>query len=147
MTAAKPFWETKALAEMSGEEWEALCDGCGKCCLHKLEDQDTGEVRTTAVACRLLDLSTIRCRDYQNRKRLVADCLRLEAGNVDNFQWLPETCAYKLLSRGQPLAPWHPLISNDPMSVHNAGISVQGKAISEREAGDLHDHILGEDEI
>lgn len=141
------FWETKSLAEMSLREWEALCDGCGKCCLHKLEDSDTGEVYYTAVACRLLDMKTIRCRDYENRKRLVADCLRLDVDNIAAFKWLPGTCAYKVLAEGGQLADWHPLISGDPMSIHKAGVSVRGKIISEREAGDLQDHILSEDEI
>ncbi|MHA1544676.1 MAG: YcgN family cysteine cluster protein [Alphaproteobacteria bacterium] len=138
------FWEAKSLAEMSAEEWEALCDGCGKCCLHKLEDDDTGEVHYTAVACRLLDLKTIRCTDYENRRRLVADCLRLDSQNTAAFKWLPGTCAYKRVSEGKGLADWHPLISQDPMSVHKAGVSVRGKIISERDAGDLQDHLWPE---
>lgn len=142
-----PFWETKTLIEMTPEEWEALCDGCGKCCLHKLEDVDTGEVHYTAVACRLLDLITIRCSDYENRKRLVADCLRLDVDNIAAFKWLPKTCAYKRVAEGKGLADWHPLISGNPMSVHEAGISVRGKIISEREAGDLEDHLWDGDDI
>ncbi len=138
------FWEAKSLAEMSAEEWEALCDGCGKCCLHKLEDIETGEVHYTAVACRLLDLKTIRCTDYENRKRLVADCLRLDSQNIAAFKWLPGTCAYKRVSEGKGLADWHPLISQDPMSVHKAGVSVRGKIVSERAAGDLQDHLWSE---
>lgn len=138
----KPFWETKTLPEMTRPEWESLCDGCGKCCLHKLEDEDTGKVHYTAVACRLLDLKTIRCRDYPNRKKLVADCLILEAGNITAFKWLPETCAYKRLAEGKNLPSWHPLITGDPASTRKAGISVKGRVISEREAGDLEDHIL-----
>ncbi len=142
-----PFWETKTLSAMSDKEWETLCDGCGKCCLHKLEDEETGHVHYTMVACRLLDLKTIRCTNYETRKRLVADCLRLEVENVAAFKWLPNSCAYKRLSEGRGLADWHPLISKDPMSVHDAGISVRGKVISEREAGDLHDHLWQGGEI
>ena len=141
------FWETKSLAEMSAKEWEALCDGCGKCCLHKLEDEKTGEVHYTAVACRLLDLKTIRCTDYENRKRLVADCLRLDVDNIAAFKWLPKTCAYKVLAEGGQLADWHPLKSGDPMSVHKAGVSIKGKIISERQAGDLQDHLWDEGEL
>ena len=141
------FWETKTLAEMSPSEWEALCDGCGKCCLHKLEDADTGEVHYTAVACRLLDLKTIQCQDYKNRKRLVADCLSMDIENIAAFKWLPSTCAYKRLAEGKGLADWHPLISGNPMSVHEAGISVRGKIISEREAGDLQDHLWEDEDL
>ena len=146
MTTSPHFWEQKTLAEMNREEWEALCDGCGKCCLHKLEDADTGEVKYTSVACRLLDLKSITCTNYKERARLVADCLTLSPGNVPAFGWLPGSCAYRRLAEGRPLASWHPLVSGNRDSVHDAGISIRGKCISEREAGDLQDHLWPENE-
>lgn len=121
------FWETKTLAEMTPQEWELLCDGCGKCCLIGLEDADTGQIYLTDVACRLLDGATCRCRDYENRKAHVPDCVRLTPENVGELAWLPRTCAYRLIHQGEPLRPWHPLVSGDPESVHAAGISVRGK--------------------
>ena len=142
MTPPQPFWRTKTLAQMTGAEWESLCDGCGKCCLHKLEDADTGEVSYTNVACRLLDLGPCRCGNYAERKRLVPDCLILSAETVDELDWLPETCAYRLVAAGKDLAWWHPLVSGDPESVHDAGISVRGRVISERRAGELTQHLV-----
>lgn len=142
MSSQLPFWKTKTLAEMAPGEWESLCDGCGKCCLHKLEDADTGEVSYTNVACRLLDLGTCRCGNYAERKRLVPDCLILTAEAVDEMDWLPETCAYRLVAAGKDLAWWHPLVSGDPESVHDAGISVRGRVISERRAGELTQHLV-----
>ena len=127
------FWQQKTLAEMTPEEWESLCDGCGRCCLHKLEDEDTGEVFYTDIACRLLDRASCQCQDYPRRKQQVPECLVLTPEDVDQYHWLPETCAYRLLAAGQPLAPWHPLISGSPQSVHDAGIAVAGKVVSERE--------------
>ena len=141
MSEKHPFWETKSLHKMTKDEWEALCDGCGKCCLHKIEDADTGKVHYTHVACRLLDTGTIRCTDYPMRKRLVPDCLQLTPENISTFKWLPESCAYRLLAEGKPLYDWHPLVSGRPDSVHEAGISVKGKCVSEREAGDLRNHL------
>ncbi len=141
MEPDKPFWETTALDRMNREEWESLCDGCGKCCLHKLEDEETGEIAYTNVACRLLDHETIRCRHYADRLRFVPDCTILTADTVRSYGWLPATCAYRLLAEGKPLYDWHPLISGSKESVHAAGISVKGKTVSERDAGDLHDHI------
>jgi uncharacterized protein len=135
------FWE-KPLGELSRAEWEALCDGCGKCCLHKLEDADTGEVHATSVACKLLDTHSARCTHYRGRRAFVPDCIRLSANNVARMTWLPSTCAYRLRSEGKPLADWHPLISGDPESVHRAGISVRGWTISEGEAGDLEFHLV-----
>lgn len=126
-----PFWKAKALGEMSRTEWESLCDGCGRCCLVKLADEDTGEIHVTDVACKLLDGRTCRCTDYRHRRQRVPDCLRLTPRNVGNLRWLPETCAYRLLDEGKDLAWWHPLVSGNPETVVEAGISVRGKTISE----------------
>ena len=138
----QPFWETKTLRQMSRAEWEALCDGCGKCCIHKLEDEETGELLPTNVACRLLDRRTGRCTDYRHRKALVPECVRLVPEKLDEIDWLPSTCAYLLLHRGEKLHDWHPLISGDPESVHRAGISVRGWTVSEDDAGDLEHHLV-----
>lgn len=143
----RPFWEEKRLAEMTPTEWEALCDGCGKCCLYKLEDIDTGEIAFTNVACRLLDCESCRCTDYANRFQRVDDCVNLTPAMIGNLRWLPSTCAYRLLDEGQPLPSWHPLVTGDPDSVHRAGISVRGRVITEDEAdADLELHAL-EDEL
>lgn len=141
----EPFWRAKRLEEMNQAEWESLCDGCGKCCLNKLEDIDTGELAYTNVACRLLDLGTCRCTRYADRNRLVPDCVALTPDNVGALVWMPSTCAYRLLAEGKDLPDWHPLVSGDPDSVHRAGISVRGRAISERRAGPLEHHILKEE--
>jgi len=125
------FWQRKPLVELTSAEWEALCDGCGRCCLHKLEDEDTGELYFTNVACRLLDLKTCRCQEYARRVELIPDCLMLSASNLDLYKQLPSTCAYRLLAEGQPLPDWHPLVTGDVDSVHSAGISVRGKVVSE----------------
>ncbi len=135
-----PFWARKRLDEMSVAEWESLCDGCGRCCLHKLEDEETGEILHTRVACRLLDPETIRCRRYAERHRFVPDCLRLTPELVARLSWLPETCAYRRIAEGRPLPDWHPLLTGDRESVHRAGVSVRGRIVDEREAGDLEDH-------
>jgi uncharacterized protein len=127
---------------MSPSEWESLCDGCGKCCLHKLEDPDDGEYYYTNVACRLLNLGSCQCKNYATRKDFVPDCLQLTADSVGGLGWLPSTCAYRLLSEGQALPDWHPLISGDADTVHRAGISVRGRAISETRAGPLEHHIV-----
>ena len=127
----QPYWRTKKLGEMSGPEWEALCDGCGKCCLIKLIDEDTEEIHFTKLACKLLDTGSCRCKDYENRKKKVPDCVKIDAKKVGKLRWLPMTCAYRLLAEGKDLQWWHPLVSGSPETVHDAGISVRGVARSE----------------
>ncbi len=131
-TNHKPFWETKSLADMTPQEWEALCDGCGRCCLHKLEEVETGQIYYTDVACRLLDTQRCRCTRYSQRTHLVPDCLVLTPEKVGQYRWLPTTCAYRRLAEGKGLAWWHPLVSGDPDTVRRAGISVHGKVVRER---------------
>ncbi len=130
-TESQPFWKTKSLSEMSTEEWESLCDGCGRCCLNKLEDIDTGRIHYTNVACHLLDLQRCRCSRYTQRTELVPDCVSLSPKNIHTNPWLPHTCAYRRLAEGKDLAWWHPLVSHSHKTVHQAGISVRGKVISE----------------
>ena len=127
------FWKRKSLAEMSRDEWESLCDGCALCCLQKLEDEDTGEIFYTDIACRLLDTSTCRCTDYEHRAKLVSSCLVLTADQPETFAWLPSSCAYKRLANGKDLPEWHPLLTGDPQSVHDAGISAMGRVVSEND--------------
>lgn len=126
-----PFWKLKRLIEMTAEEWESLCDGCGLCCLSKLQDRDTEEIVYTNSACLLLDLSTCRCQDYNRRCQRVEDCVKLSVENIHIFQWLPSTCAYRLIAKGLELPTWHPLIAKDPEAVHKAGVSVRNLAIHE----------------
>jgi len=136
------FWKTKKLSEMSTEEWESLCDGCGKCCLHKLEDEDTGEIAYTNVACKLIDLKTCRCTRYTERSQLVPECLNLKRFDFTQYHWLPATCAYRLVNDQQELPSWHPLISGRSTSVKKAGISIHRYAIKESPSLDLEDHII-----
>jgi uncharacterized cysteine cluster protein YcgN (CxxCxxCC family) len=128
----KPFWERKSLGEMTREEWESLCDGCGRCCLKKLQDEATGKVVYTDVACRLLDLERCRCTRYADRASHVPDCVELTPDKLAELGWLPRTCAYRRLAEGKGLEWWHPLVSRDPETVRRAGISIRGRAESER---------------
>lgn len=143
-TQSNAFWETKTLEQMTTAEWESLCDGCGRCCLNKLEDIDTGELHFTNVACRLLDDNSCRCENYPDRKKIVPECLVLDIESIQHSTALPPSCAYRRLSQGQSLLPWHPLICGNPEEVHSAGVSVRGKTISERyiHIDQFEDHIV-----
>lgn len=143
---APRFWETKPMSKLNKQEWEALCDGCGKCCLNKLEDEE-GTVAMTRIACRLLDNDSCLCANYEKRHKFVPECIVLTPKTIlDNLYWLPKTCGYRLVHEGRPLYDWHPLISGDPTSVHRAGVSVQGMTIPEFEVDedDWEDHIIEE---
>jgi len=142
--AVQVFWRAKTLQEMTASEFEAVCDGCGKCCLHKLEDEDNGEVYYTKVACRFLDHTSCQCQTYGDRQQQVPDCVVLTPETVKQTYWLPETCAYRLLDEGIPLFDWHPLVSGDPASVHKAGMSVAGQVIHESgvDLDDLEDYVV-----
>lgn len=147
MSAEQPqdrFWETKPLARMTKREWESLCDGCGKCCLVKLQDADTDEISYTDVACKLLDCTSARCSDYANRKKQVPDCVVLSVKLVNQLDWMPSTCAYRLLKEGKPLYWWHHLECGDPNAVHEAGISVRGRVVSETllDDAELVEHVV-----
>jgi uncharacterized cysteine cluster protein YcgN (CxxCxxCC family) len=135
------FWE-QPLETLDRAQWEALCDGCGKCCLHKVEDADTGRIYPTNVACRLLDRETALCSNYRHRRALVPDCLRLTPAKLKTIEWLPTSCAYKLRAGGDPLPSWHYLVCGDREAIHREGMSVRGKTISEALAGDLENHIV-----
>lgn len=128
-----PFWRAKRLEEMTEAEWESLCDGCGRCCLNKLEDLDSGEIAWTDVACRLLDAGSCRCADYANRQAEVPDCIQLTPESVRSLTWLPPSCAYRLVAEGRDLYWWHYLVSGDRETVHQAGVSVRGRTVSERD--------------
>jgi uncharacterized cysteine cluster protein YcgN (CxxCxxCC family) len=141
MKADAPFWKTKTLEEMSHDEWESLCDGCGRCCLHKLRDDVTEALSFTNVACRLLDTHSCQCSDYAKRRRRVPDCVSLTPEVVREVDWLPPSCAYRRVADGKDLAWWHPLVSGDKNTVHEAGVSVRGRVISERQAGFLEQHL------
>ena len=138
------FWKKKSLEEMNQEEWEALCDGCARCCLYKLQDEDTGEVFYTNVVCRLLDLEHCRCTAYAERAIKMPTCLVLDPKQVRDLAWMPKTCAYRLLAEGKPLEWWHPLVSGDPNTVHLAGISIRYRVIEEQDADmeDLESYIV-----
>ena len=142
------FWERIPLKKMTPAEWEALCDGCGKCCLNKLEDAETGEVFFTRIACRLFDDATCRCSNYAIRKSIVPECVVLTAETLDSISyWMPKSCAYRRLNEGRGLAEWHPLVSGDPESVHRAGVSFRGQTLAEFDIpdDDWEDHIIDED--
>jgi uncharacterized cysteine cluster protein YcgN (CxxCxxCC family) len=140
----KPFWEIKSLTEMNQQEWESLCDGCARCCLIKLEDEDSGDIHYTNVVCDLLDLESCRCTQYQSRSQLVPECVVVTPEVLDQLHWMPSTCAYRLLWEGKPLPEWHPLVSGNADSVHLAGISVRGRVYRQAEINDddLEDHIV-----
>ncbi|MFC4724385.1 YcgN family cysteine cluster protein [Glycocaulis abyssi] len=147
MTRQAPFYKTKTLAQMSAAEWESLCDGCGQCCTVSLIDEDDpeGAVLRTCIGCELLDLETVRCTDYASRHERVPSCVKLTPGNVRDLSWMPQTCAYRLIAEGKPLFDWHPLISGRSESVVEAGVSVKGSLVSERDIDeeDFEDYVRG----
>ena len=140
----KPFWQSKSLAQMSSEEWESLCDGCGLCCLQKLEDEDSRHVYYTRIACKLLDLGTARCSNYAQRQQHVAECVALRPDNLSGLDWMPLTCAYRLLHEGKPLPPWHHQVCGDANAVHAAGISQLGRMLGETSVDERewHQHLI-----
>ncbi len=137
-----PFWETKSLRAMTEAEWESLCDGCGRCCMVLLEETDSGRLYETNVACKLFDVARRRCTNYAARQKLVKDCVKLSPGNAASLTWMPETCAYRRLARGEDLPDWHPLLTGARRTVEDAGVAVR-KAVSERtvEPDDIWDHV------
>ena len=137
--AGEPFWRRKSLGEMTAQEWESLCDGCGLCCLVRFEEEDTGEIIPTRVHCKLFDAQACVCTDYANRKAQVPDCVKLTPGNIEALPWMPKSCAYRRLHEGRDLADWHPLITGDPESTHRAGVSVRGQTVSESALADPED--------
>jgi uncharacterized protein len=140
------FWEDTPLDKLDRAQWEALCDGCGKCCIHKLEDEDTGELHATNVACRLLDRRSGACSNYKHRHAYVPECIRLTPAKLRQLDWLPSTCAYVLRAEGKPLPEWHYLVSGDRETIHIAGKSVRGWTISEDDAGELEYHLIDRDD-
>lgn len=135
----RPFWQTKRLEQMTREEWESLCDGCGLCCLVRFEDENTGEVVPTRVHCKLFDSARCTCTDYANRREQVPDCIKLTPWNIEQLAWMPKSCGYRRVHEGRGLADWHPLVSGDPESVHAAGVSVRGQTVSELALTDAED--------
>jgi uncharacterized cysteine cluster protein YcgN (CxxCxxCC family) len=142
--SAQPFWETTSLKDMTRKQWESLCDGCALCCLHKLEDEDTEEVYYTDVHCRYMDTANCNCTVYLERQEKVPNCVWLTPDQASEFHWLPDSCAYRVLAEGRKLADWHPLISGDPNSVHEAGVSIKGKGVADDQVAeeDWEDHII-----
>ena len=145
MSNTSRFWEDVPLEKLDRAQWEALCDGCGKCCIHKLEDEETGELHPTNVACRLLDRRSGACSNYKHRHAFVPECIRLTPAKLRTLDWLPPTCAYVLRDAGKPLPEWHYLVSGDRESIHTAGKSVRGWTISEDDAGELEYHLVERD--
>ena len=141
-TPPTPFWKEKKLTELSRKEWESLCDGCAKCCLYRLEDEDTRQIYFTNVHCRLLDTQTGRCTDYANRSTRVPDCVTITPAVLADPYWLPRSCAYRLLAEGRDLPAWHPLLSGDPLTVVRAGHRVCGRTICEDDADELENHLV-----
>ena len=141
---SQPFWKTKKLAEMDPAEWESLCDGCGRCCLNKLEEWDSGVILWTNIGCELLDCESCRCKDYENRAALVPDCIQLTPQAIGEIGWLPPTCAYRLVHEGRELYWWHPLVSGDGETVHQAGVSVRGRAVEDHgiDPEDYEDYLV-----
>jgi len=144
MSKKQPFWKTISFDQMTPEQWESLCDGCGRCCLYKFEDVDTHEFFYTNVVCRFLDLETCQCTVYSERKEKMPSCIILSPTRIPKLTWLPDTCAYRLVNEGKDLPKWHPLVSGDPLTVHQAGISIQNKAIPEQDIDmrDLENYII-----
>lgn len=140
----QPFWKTKSLNELSEKEWESLCDGCGKCCLFRLVDEETDQLFTTDIICKLFDEESCRCSSYLNRTELVPTCLKLDAELVKELDWMPYTCAYRLLAEGLDLPWWHPLVCGDPNMIHTVGVSVRGKVEFENETNmeELEEHVV-----
>ena len=142
MSNNKHFWETKSLNQMTKVEWESLCDGCGKCCLHKLEDIDTGEISVSNVSCSFLDQTSCKCKDYKNRNENVPDCIQLDLKNLKKLDWLPSTCAYRLIDEGESLHDWHHLISGSSETIHERGMSVRDCSVSESSLKNVEEYIL-----
>ncbi|AMG66014.2 MULTISPECIES: YcgN family cysteine cluster protein [Providencia] len=139
---SQPFWQVKTLDEMTDDEWESLCDGCGQCCLHKLMDEDTDEIYFTNVACNQLNIKTCQCKHYEDRFSYEADCIKLNRYNLETFEWLPHTCAYRLLLEGKTLPAWHPLKTGSKAAMHSERISVRHIAVREKDVVDWEDHIM-----
>lgn len=142
MSNSKHFWETKSLNQMTKVEWESLCDGCGKCCLHKLEDIDTGEISVSNVSCSFLDQTSCKCKDYKNRNENVPDCIQLDLKNLKKLDWLPSTCAYRLIDEGESLHDWHHLISGSSETIHERGMSVRDCSVNESSLKNVEEYIL-----